>query len=108
MKIEDKCRVVSAQAIVDRGLFEIRHEFQDASPSEKNHWVQKVIALREVYLKDSPDITKIGIRAAFDIAELFGGTWRLPIAANFIALLPIGNKSNAILQAFTLAGFTRK
>lgn len=106
LKIEDKCRIISAQAIVDHGLFNIRPEFSQPLSPERTPWADKVISLREVfYVKESSGITEIGIRAALDIAELFGETWRLPLAANLIALVPFRDNDHAVLQAFDGAPF---
>ncbi|KAL5330966.1 hypothetical protein ACEPPN_000493 [Leptodophora sp. 'Broadleaf-Isolate-01'] len=33
LKIEDKCQIVSAQAMIDRGLYDLRREFEEFS-----HW----------------------------------------------------------------------
>ncbi|KAF2808307.1 uncharacterized protein BDZ99DRAFT_51643 [Mytilinidion resinicola] len=107
LKIEDKCEIVSAQAVIDHGLFKIRPEFSEPLSPKDTPWADKVIALREVlYVKESPSITETGIRAALDIAQLFGGTWRLLLAANLIALLPFRSNDHAILQAFNAASFT--
>ena len=106
LKIENKCQIVSAEAIVNHGLFNIRPEFSQPLPPERMPWADKVIFLREVfYVKESPGITEIGIRAALDIAELFGETWRLPLAANLIALVPFRDNEHAVLQAFNSAHF---
>ncbi|KAL9124114.1 MAG: hypothetical protein Q9217_006523 [Psora testacea] len=100
LKIEDKCQIVSAQAIVDHGLFDIRPEFSDPLPPKGTPWADKVISLREVfYVKESPGITETGIRAALDIAELFGEIWRLPLAANLIVLVPFRANDHTVLQA---------
>lgn len=107
LRIENKCQIVSAQAIINHGLFEIRPEFSEQLPPEDTPWANKVIALREAfYLTESPSITEVGIRAALAIAELFGGRWRLPLAASLVALLPSRSNNRAILQAFVDASFT--
>lgn len=108
LKIEDKCKIVPAQALIDNGLFEIRPEFSEPLPPEDTPWANQVIALREAFsLEESPSITAVGIRAALAIAKLFGGNWRLPLAASLTALLPSQSNDHAILQAFNDADFTR-
>ena len=52
------------------------------------------------------EITEAELQATISISQLFESGWRLPIAANFIALLPRRKTDVAILQAFRAAPFT--
>jgi hypothetical protein len=105
LKIENKCQIVSAQAIIDQGLFRLQHELGKPGPGRL---ANKVIHLREVfYQKAEPQrITEAELRVAINIAQLFRSRWRLPIAANFIALLPRRNEDGAIIQASRAAPYT--
>jgi hypothetical protein len=106
LKIENKCQIVSAQAIIDQGLLRLQPEL---GKSSQGLWANQVILLREVFYQKAVEpqrITEAELRVAINIAQLFGPRWRLPIAANFIALLPRRIKDSAIIQAFRAAPFT--
>ncbi|KAL1967107.1 hypothetical protein VTN77DRAFT_3631 [Rasamsonia byssochlamydoides] len=72
-------------------------------------WANEVVRLREaLYQKiaEPQRMRKEELQAAINIAQLFGPPWRLPIAANLIALLPRQSEDSAILQAFRATPFT--
>ena len=104
LKIEHKCQIVSAQAMINQGLYNLRREFEDFALWEscwKPPWVYPVLNLREDLCQvESFDISEEKLKAAVDVAQLFGSCWTLPIAANLIALLPGPRDDVAIVQAF--------
>jgi hypothetical protein len=100
LKIEDKCQVVSAQAIIDQGLFSLPLEWRMSG------WANEVVRLREAFCQQASEITEAELQTAISISQLFESGWRLPIAANFIALLPRRKTDVAILQTFRAAPFT--
>ncbi len=109
LKIEDKCQLVSAQAIIDLGLFKLQPGFSKSMVAKKPAWANEVIRLREVFYQNLENLqpaTKEELEAAINIAQLFGPSWRLPIAANLISLLPRQTQDEVIFQAFTAAPFT--
>ena len=109
LKIEDKCQCVSAQVIIDQGLFHLQPEFSKSIVAEKPSWSNEVLRLREPFYHNSAKaqpVTKEELEAAIKIAQLFGPGWRLPMAANLIGLLPRLSEDPAILLAFTGSSFT--
>lgn len=109
LRIEGKCRIVSAQEIMDQRLSSLRPEFGESMMMEKAGWANAVLRLREAFYQEvaeQQEVTEEELRAAINIAQLFGPRWRLPIAANLIALLPRRSKDDAILQAFRASPFT--
>jgi len=110
LKIEDKCEIVSAQAMIDQGLCNLRHEFGEFAQWESSRnvpWAKPMVALRkDLYLIECPEITKENSLVAINIAKLFGPRWQLPVAANLIALLPHLTEDTAIIQAFSSNPFT--
>ena len=55
---------------------------------------------------DRQQMMKEELQAVINIAQLFGPRWRLPIAANLMALLPRRRGDSAILHAFRAPPFT--
>lgn len=110
LKIEDKCGIVSASAIIDQGLFDLQpklKEFAKWEPTQKPPWAKPVIRLREeLYQKTTEQTTEEVLQAAIDIAQLFGPHWQLPVAANLIASRPCRSEDNATVRAFTAFPFT--
>lgn len=111
LKIEDKCQIVSAQAIIDQGLFVLQPEFEEFKDWEltpRPPWVHPVIRLREAFYRKTIEPQRVveELQAAANIARLFEPRWILPMSANLIAMRPRRSEDNAILQAFTGAPFT--
>ncbi|KAH7021756.1 hypothetical protein B0J12DRAFT_391648 [Macrophomina phaseolina] len=114
LKIEGKCEIVSTQEIIDHGLFHLQPEFEKAAmwepiPNTRPPWANEVIRLREVFYQRTTERQSIDqeeLQAAIRIASLFEPRWRLPVAANFIALLPRRDGDSAIQQAFREPHFT--
>jgi hypothetical protein len=106
LKIENKCQIVSARAIIESGLSCLQPEFDI---SKRPTWANEVIRLRETFYRrvaEPQEATDEEVKAAINIAQLFGPHYRLPVAVNFIALLPRQSDDPAILQAFRAAPFT--
>ncbi|KAK0513941.1 hypothetical protein JMJ35_003663 [Cladonia borealis] len=103
LKIEGKCQIVSAQAMIDQDLYELRREFKEFALWElrpRPPWAYPVVDLRkDLFQIESPEISNEKLRVAVKVAELFGSCWTLPIAANLIALLPGPKEDVAIIQA---------
>ncbi|KAI9768820.1 MAG: hypothetical protein M1840_004634 [Geoglossum simile] len=111
LKIEDKCQIVSAQAIINEGLYDLQPKFEEFAKWERRPrppWAEPVIRLREVFYETvkRQEIGKEEREPAIKIAQLFGPHWRLPVAANLIALLPRRSEGSDILQAFRASPFT--
>lgn len=103
LKIEDKCRIVSAQAMIDRGLCDLRHEFEEFS-----HWrislkpprAKPVVELRNVlHQMERSEKSDGKLRITLDIAPVFGSRWTLPMVANLGALVPT-LEEDIIVRAF--------
>ena len=108
LKIENKCEIISAQAMLDHGLLTIQPKF-DLLPTGEPEWANEVIRLREAFYQNTAlqeETTKETLKAAIDIGQLFGPRWRLPIAANLLALSPRREGDGVILQAFRGDPFT--
>ncbi|CZR58862.1 uncharacterized protein PAC_08754 [Phialocephala subalpina] len=110
LKIEDKCQIISAQAIIDRGLYDLRREFKEFSYwelSPKAPWANTVVDLRKDLCQIvCPEIDEEKVRVAVNIAQLFESRWVLPVAANLVALLPHSKEDIAIIKAFRANLFT--
>jgi len=109
LKIEGKCQFISAQAIIDQGLFYLQPEFSKSIVTKEPSWSNEVIRLREAFSRKAAElqpITDDELEVAINIVYRFDPGWRLPIAANLIALLPRRSEDGAILQAFTASPFT--
>ncbi|KAH6714553.1 hypothetical protein BKA61DRAFT_723336 [Leptodontidium sp. MPI-SDFR-AT-0119] len=103
LKIEGKCRIVSAQAMIDRGLCDLRHEFEEFS-----HWsislkpprAKPVVELRNVlYQMERSEKSDGKLRITLDITQVFGSRWTLPMAANLGDLVPT-LEEDIIVRAF--------
>jgi hypothetical protein len=110
LKIEDKCQIVSAQAMIDEGLYILRREFEEFSHwelSQKAPWANPVVDLRkDLYQIVCPEIDEEKLRVAVNIAQFFESRWALPVAANLVALLPHSKEDIAIIKAFRANVFT--
>jgi hypothetical protein len=110
LKIEGKCEIVSAQAMIDQGLYNLCREFENFAHWELRRsppWAKPVVSLhKDLYQIESPEISNEKLQVAVNVAELFGSCWTLPIAANLIALLPGPKEDVAIIQVFRANLFT--
>lgn len=99
--IHGKSQRVSAAAMVSHGLYSLRPELADVLESKRTPWANKVIALREIYHDDDrSSVKESAVRAAFDIAALFGGPWRLPMGIYLVALASTRDDEPRVLSAF--------
>jgi hypothetical protein len=109
LRIEGKCQTVSAQAILDHGLFVLQPDLKKSLETQDPKLANEVVRLREVFYQNEADrqpTTSEELQAMIDIAQLFGSPWRFPIAANLIALRPRQRGDSAILHAFRTQPFT--
>ena len=109
LKIEGNCQIISAHAIIEKGLFLLLPDLQRSLDTEDKLWANAVISLREVFYQceaDPQQMTGEAIQAVMNIAHLFEPRWRLPMAASFAALRPHPKDNLDILRAFRLARFT--
>ena len=93
LRIQDKCSIVPASAIMRCGLFNLQPLLLDYKqwPTEKTPWANEVVRLREdFYSLEAIDtqVTDAETNAAAKIASLFRSRFRLPIAASLLSLLP--------------------
>lgn len=93
LKIEGHCQMVSAQKIIDAGLYDIRKEFKEFADWKKEPgsagWANAVLEIREVFYQDHLQPQRMSLRAkgaVLDISRLFGPNFQVPIAANLVAL----------------------
>ena len=67
LKIEDKCELVSAQAIINQGLFKLQPGFSTSMVAKEPTWANEVIRLREIFnqnLEKRQPVTKEELEAA--------------------------------------------
>ncbi|KAH7116296.1 hypothetical protein EDB81DRAFT_848325 [Dactylonectria macrodidyma] len=83
LKIREKCKIVSAKDMIDRGLFILQpllQEFENWELMERPPWANEVIRLREAFYNEELEIeqaTDAQIQASIDIADsdLVGLDW---------------------------------
>ena len=67
LKIEGKCELVSAQAIINQGLFKLQPGFSTSMVAKEPTWANEVIRLREIFnqnLEKRQPVTKEELEAA--------------------------------------------
>lgn len=113
LQIEGECEIISAQAIINEGLYVLLPElesFAQWEPQPKPPWPNEVIKPREkFYYKGETELqgsSEGELQAAIHIGELFGQRWRMPMAINFIALIPRPSDDTNILLTFRSTTFT--
>jgi hypothetical protein len=112
LKIEDKCQIVSSRRLIEHGLYYIRPEFRNFATwkrMEKPPWANPTVELRESFYctnEKSKEISAKQLQVALDIAQIFEQRWRLPMAANLIALTASRRRDERILEAFQENAFT--
>ncbi|KAF7198644.1 hypothetical protein HII31_00383 [Pseudocercospora fuligena] len=90
LKIQDKCKSVSAQAMLESGLASLRPEF-GAWGQGQNEWANKVVRIRQQLSskkEQQQNISAEQAEAALAVSQTFGPVWRLPVAINLLPLLP--------------------
>ena len=113
-KIEDRCRIVSAQALIDNGLYDLRSEFRDFSHWQRQRrppWAIPTLQLREALNEigeQGQDVTENRLRAAMRIARLFGPGWRLPFAASLMSFVPHPSDDSRALIKFRAKEYTSR
>jgi hypothetical protein len=109
-KIEGKYQIVSAQAMINEGLYRVRREFEDFAqwePSRTPPWARPVVELRKgLYRIGSPGLGEEELRVAVSIAQLFGSPFKLPVAASLVALLAGRKEDTVVAHAFRTSLFT--
>lgn len=112
LKIQDKCQIVSAKAMIDQGLYTLQPEFRSFAQWPKQSrppWAYPVLQLREDFQKGPAkrqETRQQEQQAAVDIGGIFGERWRLPVSANLFALRPRRRRDRHILAAFRSESFT--
>lgn len=106
LQVEGSCSIVSVQDLIDCGLFSLRPELQNYG-NQQPSWANKTIELRQIFFYKNPAATldTAKVEAAMNIGDLFGGRWKLPVAAAFLSLQPYRKWINDICQL--LAGVLR-
>ncbi|KAK0631027.1 hypothetical protein B0T17DRAFT_529916 [Bombardia bombarda] len=104
LRIEGRCKAVSADKIVNSGLYSLRPEFQASMAGASSSWANEVIRLREVFFANQGNnrvpATAQQLKEAVRIADEFGTAWRIPVAAHLLALQPRDCKQEAMLEVF--------
>lgn len=109
LRIEDRCRAVSAQDILDAGLFDLRAEFK-ASRRFNLGLDERVKHLRKAFARceNAPRDIQREIRAAVAIGHLFGADWSVPVAASLMALRPCREEDTRTICTELLKAFPGK
>jgi hypothetical protein len=89
LRIENRCSMVSMADIIDAGLYTLREELQYPM-TKKEAWANRVITLRNIFYDSSRLYLAedFEVKYALRIGDLYGSTWKLPIALTFLALKP--------------------
>lgn len=109
LKVDGSCSIVSAQFIVDQGLFYLQPGLEDSMLAAKTRLAHAVVRLREPFYQlaaKRQQATKGELEAAINIAHLFDRRFKLPVAANLLGLIPRQSDDKAILQVFASNRFT--
>jgi len=112
LKIEGRCQIVSAQRIIDEGLYDLQPGFEgflEWGDQEKALWAEPVVAHRERFGRANGELQGASmeeLEAAVNIGQLFGPGWRLPVAANLLALSPRPSRDSGVMLSFRAAPFT--
>ncbi|KAL7908200.1 hypothetical protein GGI35DRAFT_453603 [Trichoderma velutinum] len=116
LKIEGECKIVSAQNIIDKGLYYIRSEFREYKdwPRQRSPpWADAVLQMRESFyhanMKQQPISNILKLKSALNIGDLFGPRWKLPIAAHLAALAaPRIDRETMVAEFRTFSNNDRK
>lgn len=106
LRIRDHCQIVSAQAILERGLLVLQPGYSESlnmqsrlRGKEDREWTNLVVQFREPFSHNAADVPQAStgeIQAAIRIAQLFDPRWRIPIATMLLALVPREKHDRAI------------
>ncbi|QGA15961.1 hypothetical protein EYB26_003628 [Talaromyces marneffei] len=112
LKIKDKCQIVSSRRLIENGLYCIRPEFRTFANWKRMAnppWANPTVELREAFYftnEKSKEMSAEQLQAALNVAKVFEQRWRLPMAANLIALTASRSRDERILEAFRENAFT--
>ena len=110
LQIENHCVIVSIQRIFDAGLYSLQPGFKGFETRYAS-WANEVIRLRKMFDRRERLLTAIddrSVETAMQIGGLFGSSWKLPMAAAFMALHPWREMDGPILNAMERHHFTGK
>jgi hypothetical protein len=100
-RIEGRCQIVSAQSLIDSGLFILRPELEESMTARRAEWSNRVIELRELfYHPEARTTSQAEESAALQLATLFRPGWRLPFVANLLALTHRDPNDSTLLLLF--------
>ncbi|KAL0929787.1 uncharacterized protein CTRU02_215217 [Colletotrichum truncatum] len=114
LKVEGRCQVVSAQAIIDQNLYELLpglRNFPQGTIQSPPPWANKVIEIRENFYTQviaCQESIYDKFSAAIRIGELFGRRWRMPVAISLLGLIPHQDSDITILSTLRQPIFTGK
>jgi hypothetical protein len=99
LRIEGCCSILSMQDIIDAGLYTLKEELK-LPTAENEAWANRVIMLREGFYVSKPCGTADddAVECAYYIGDMYGPTWKLPIALAFLALKPRPNWDDAMIE----------
>lgn len=107
LNIQDKCKMVSASAMIDNGLFTLQprlREFAKWSPTPRPPWAKAALNLRrELNTSKMGNSNEETLQALTRMARLFGPYWNLPIVTSFASCSSLPGPS---LQSFIGMNFT--
>lgn len=110
LKIKGKCAIISAAAMIQRGLYYLHPSFREFAQWPKEYrppWVLPVLDLRENIDRNTTDIcTPVLLRGFTAIIQLLEAPWRLPTAIHLIASLSHSTEDVSILGFFKGDSFT--
>ncbi|KAK3681566.1 hypothetical protein B0T22DRAFT_387339, partial [Podospora appendiculata] len=104
LEIEDRCQMVTADAIITQDLFSLRPEFEESmSGGSDGPGLRLASEVNRLRVRFNDHIQPASLRelaAAQRIAMRFGRRWRVPVAAHLLALQPRGDGDEYILVMF--------
>lgn len=105
LKIERKCAIVPAQAIIDKGLYSLLPRFASLESQKSPKWADAVVEFRDKFFAGAAErheISDDGLEAAIGIGELFGSRMRMPVVVNLVALVPHTSNNTKVLLRFRM------
>jgi hypothetical protein len=101
LRIENCCSIVAMADIKDAGLDVLRRELAYPITGQEK-WAKRVIVLRETFYDSSPPcyVGEYDVDCALRVGDLYGPTWKVPVALAFLALKPRRAWDEAIFEEF--------
>ena len=100
LRIEGCCSIVRIAGILATGFYVLRPELNLPTPKGEG-WNNSVIKLREEFYSSSPCPTKKPeLDVALRIGDMYGSSWKVPIALAFLALRPRIPWEDVVMEAF--------